>query len=562
MNSSNDRSSNADNSHEKPFLLVDGRKTRLELEQFKALLRSESEEEMNTDDRKRVSLDDEQQEAAFSALSVNSRVPQSENEKVQARSLLGLKIIVSTLLGVSALSLGWIALTQIDFQIKQLVTMGGQLTTRGNIKQMQAPENKVVRAVFVKEGEKVGKGQPLVAFDSTNSYEKLQTIETQRQLLGKQNQFYRNLIERPIAMTQVEGAILQLKLPREAAFLARNRTALIAADRQFQAQLQEESPSTQESEQIRVQMSEDSTPTNSNKALANLTIERTQENLKQNQLQLEEAQKNLATAHRELFKIKPLVEEGAISRVEYTERQQAVRFQKAQIERLRLERQSLRATLEQATEQLTKTTVIIRNEAPKPTVDRQKQLLENKKQIAEIDSQLTKIIVENDRQIADLDRQIERVKGASNAFILKAPVAGTISDVHASPGFGSQNEKTLLKLKADDRQLIATVYLPKQELDFVQEGMKATVQIDSYSLSDLGNIEGTVISLGSDALPPDAVRHFYGIPAKIGLDRQALVINQKNIPLRSGMSVTATITVNKKQTLWEIVAQKILNSKE
>ncbi|NJO94068.1 MAG: hypothetical protein HC820_06385 [Hydrococcus sp. RM1_1_31] len=400
MNSSNDRSSNADNSHEKPFLLVDGRKTRLELEQFEALLRSKSEADMNTDDRKRTSLGDEQQEATFSPLSVNSRSQtvnaQSSHENAQRRSRL--KTLVWAFLGVSVLGMGLIALTQIHLKNQQLVTMSGQLTTRGNIKQMQAPENKVVRAVFVKEGEKVRKGQPLVAFDSTNSYEKLKTIETQRLLLAGQNQFYRNLMERPIAMTQVEGAILQLKLPREAAFLARNRTALITADRQFQDQLQEESQKTQEREQIRIQMSEDGNEANSDKSLANITIERIQEKLKQNQLQIEEAQKNLTTVQRELLKIKPLVEEGAISRIEYNERQQAVRSQKTQIESLRAERKSLKASLEQANAQLTQTTVIIRNEAPKTTVNRQKQLLENKKQIAEIDSQLTKIIVENDRQ--------------------------------------------------------------------------------------------------------------------------------------------------------------------
>jgi hypothetical protein len=47
-------------------------------------------------------------------------------------------------------------------------------------------------------------------------------------------------------MTRVEGAILQLKLSREAAFLVRNRAALLAANQQLQARVLEKSTDSAE----------------------------------------------------------------------------------------------------------------------------------------------------------------------------------------------------------------------------------------------------------------------------------------------------------------------------
>ena len=547
MTSSNDRPPNADHTQKKRILVVDGQKGIPA--DLKARRGVKTKEVAKTDDEERRSIEDKMQE--------DSRL---KAEKPEQQPLIRLRAIVSTVIGAATLSAGWGMLTRIEIQIKQVVSVTGQLTTRGKIKEMQAPENKVVNAVFVKEGEQVKKGQPLVGFDAIDSYEKLKYLETQRQLLVQQNQFYHLSIEKPVSMAQVEGAILQLKLPRETAFLARNRTALVTANQQFQAQALKNSTQTTENSQESANLSDSIEQVNSQKALASLAVKQLQEKVEQNQAQLEEVQERLSAAQKRLSKIKPLVKVGAIARVEYVEQQQAVLTGKEELEQLRSQQQRLQSTLDRATEQLSKITVVIRNELPKPTVDYQKQIADNKKQIAEIDSQLTRIILENDRQIADLDRQINRVKQASNSYILKAPVTGMVFDLKAASGFGSQSdrEKTLLKLAANDRQIVAEVLIPKEDLDFMQEGMKADVQIDSSAFKE--SIQGQVISLGADALPPDAIHHFSGVPAKIALEQQALVINNQEIALRSGMSAIVTIKLSKKQTLGEVILQKLRSS--
>jgi HlyD family secretion protein len=73
--------------------------------------------------------------------------------------------------------------------------------------------------------------------------------------------------------------------------------------------------------------------------------------------------------------------------------------------------------------------------------------------------------------------------------------------------------------------------------------MPVDVRIDSFPYSEFGDVKGKLIWIGSDALPPEQIRPFYSFPAKIQLERQSLVINDKKVPLQSGMSISTNIRV-------------------
>ena len=102
--------------------------------------------------------------------------------------------------------------------------------------------------------------------------------------------------------------------------------------------------------------------------------------------------------------------------------------------------------------------------------------------------------------------------------------------------------------------LEASVEVPSNTIGFVQvpQGcpddreacMSADISIDSFPASDFGVLEGTVQSVGSDALPPDPqqMRQEYTYPAVIKLASQQLKLSSgKQLPLQVGMSLTANI---------------------
>ena len=82
--------------------------------------------------------------------------------------------------------------------------------------------------------------------------------------------------------------------------------------------------------------------------------------------------------------------------------------------------------------------------------------------------------------------------------------------------------------------------------------MRADVRIDSFPYSEFGDIKGTILLVGSDALPPDEAHKFYRFPTRIQLDHQFLKTEDRKIDLQSGMSVTANIKIREKRTVMSL----------
>ncbi|MGK7875051.1 MAG: HlyD family efflux transporter periplasmic adaptor subunit [Xenococcaceae cyanobacterium] len=519
-----------------------------------------------------------------------------EQAVILRQSPIWSRAILWTIIGVATFGIGWASIAKIE----QVVLATGQLKPQGKVKEVQVSINGVVKDVYVEDGDHVQSGELLVTLDSTASVAELESLKNIRQSLTQETQFYRALMEQPLDPVQVERAILQLKLPREVASLARNRTALVAENQLFRVQLGDGDGSivNLNSDQLaRLQAAR--AELNSRAAAASLEIEQLQKQLNQNQVQLADAKAQLATDRLVLEEITvrnklaitqaqesleieqkiledldPLVKEGALARlqyerqrqevndryaalveqrstgaIEYDRQQQEVQTRLAEIEQLLSEQQRLRLDITQAKEELTNTTALSEK-------DVRDQIANNQKQIAEIDSQLTKLVVENEKRIAELNSEVSRAQMTLKYQELRAPVTGTVFDLQAAPGFVPQpsQAEALLKIVPDDN-LIAEVFITNEDIGFVRENMKTDVRIDSFPFSEFGDIKGRVISIGSDALPPDEIHRFYRFPAKISLDQQALAINDREIPLQSGMSVSVNIKVREKRTVLSLFTE-------
>ena len=70
-----------------------------------------------------------------------------------------------------------------------------------------------------------------------------------------------------------------------------------------------------------------------------------------------------------------------------------------------------------------------------------------------------------------------------------------------------------------------------------------------------GDIKGEVVSIGSDALPPDEIDGYYRFPVKVRLDSQLLETDGREIPLQSGMSVSVNIKVREDRTVMSLLTE-------
>ncbi|AFZ55319.1 HlyD family efflux transporter periplasmic adaptor subunit [Cyanobacterium aponinum] len=504
-----------------------------------------------------------------------------------------------SIVGVTTFAVVWASVAKIE----QVVTAQGQLKPRQTVKEIQAPLNGVVKEVKVEDGDHIQKGESLLVFDSQASQAELESLEKIRNSLIQENKFYRTLFNAPLSPNIVEQEVIRLKLPPEISALALNRTALVTENQLYQMQLSEDSniASLKPDQLARLQAA--FAELDSRSRAAELEIEQLEKQLNQNQVQIEDAKKQLANDRRVLQEIEqrnresiaqaeeslridreilesilPLSEEGALATIqierqkqqvqdrqrdlvdrrsngiiELENQKQQVQTRLAEIQQLEEEKSRLLLDINQAQQEFQNTIAITEK-------DVRDRIAENKKRIAEIDSQINKVVVDNEKRIAELNSQISAAQQTIKYQELKAPVSGEVFDLQASPGFvpKSGQAEALLKIVPDpgpDNPLVAEVYVTNQDIGFVQPGQEADVRIDSFPYSEFGDIKGKVYFVASDALEPDQIYNFYRFPVKVELDAQNLMIRGEEVDLQSGMSVSVNIKVRENRTVLSLFTE-------
>ena len=190
------------------------------------------------------------------------------------------------------------------------------------------------------------------------------------------------------------------------------------------------------------------------------------------------------------------------------------------------------------------------------------QYLQQRNTAEEVRGKLSQAKVERLRQTAILQQAIQQLKSELSDLqakrteaevtlkyqALRSPVNGVVFDLQPqSTGYAAQSTETVMKIVPFDK-LQANVEVPSRDIGFVRVGMPADISIDSFPSTDFGVLEGTVKSVGSDALAPDQQkqRDEYRYPTTITLSSQQLKIKSgKSLPLQVGMSLTANIKLRK-----------------
>jgi len=126
------------------------------------------------------------------------------------------------ILSVTGSALLWAAFAPIEQSIPAM----GKLEAEGAAKEVKAPNGGVVREIFVKDGERVTKGQLLITLDPTAPQADLDSLFKQRETLLRENQFYN---------AQANGASTGGSPELQA--LTQSRSALIAENQYYKAQL-------------------------------------------------------------------------------------------------------------------------------------------------------------------------------------------------------------------------------------------------------------------------------------------------------------------------------------
>ncbi|NEQ23757.1 MAG: HlyD family efflux transporter periplasmic adaptor subunit, partial [Microcoleus sp. SIO2G3] len=424
---------------------------------------------------------------------------------VLQQTALWSRAIVWGIVGVTAFGLIWASVAKIE----EAVPATGKLEPQGQVQEVQAPTGGVVREILVRDGQRVKQGDVLVRFDATSALAQVQSLDKVRNSLTQENRLYQTLLRNGGTPSRADLA----GLPPEVVALTTSRSTLVAENNLYRRQLGGADAgglSAEESDRLGAIRSE----ANSRTSAAELEVSQLREQRDQAREQLATARQTLAINQRILDDIAPVVEEGAIARVQFLRQQTEVLNGQAEVDRLVKEQARLDYAMSQANQQL-------QNTRATTQTDLLGRIAENEKDIAEIDSQLNKALVENEKQLAEVNSQLSQAQVALRYQELRAPVDGVVFDVQPKgAGFVANTSEPVLKI-VPSNALIAEVNITNQDIGFLHEGMDVDVRIDSFPFSEFGDVQGKLVSIGSDALPPTEVLPFYHFPAQIELDQQS-----------------------------------------
>lgn len=442
------------------------------------------------------------------------------------------RAILWTFLGVSAGSVLWACVAQIE----EAVPATGKLEPQGTVKEVQVPVNGVVKTVRVKDGQQVKVGDVLLTLDPTTAIAQVKSLQQVKAALSQENQFY------AAQLAGTSGAVPTVAISSQMISLSKSRDAIAAESRLFRVQLGDRTASAGLSLDQRDRLNANQLELDTRSTAARLEAEQSERQREETSVKLASARRTLALNQQILNNVAPLAQSGAISQIQLLKQQQEVETNQSEIAQLEQQIRRLRLVTSQAEAKVINTVAVDRK-------DLTARLAENEKRLAEIDSQIGKAMLENQKRIAETDAQLSQAQQTLKYGELRAPATGIVFDLKANtPGFVATSTEPVLKIVPEDA-LVAKVSITNQEIGFVHEGMTVDVRVDSFPFSEFGDLKGTLVWIGSDALPPTQMQPYYTFPAKIKLNQQALHVGGRLIALQSGMSLSANIKIRKRTVM-------------
>jgi hemolysin D len=331
-------------------------------------------------------------------------------------------------------------------EIEIVATAPGRLIPDGRVKVLQTIEPALVRAIHVREGQRVREGDLLIELDPTLSQADLSS--SQQRLQQNQQQMARLMVE-------MKGQHLPMSASGASASGARTTPALTpdqmatiqAREAAFEAKLAEAKASVDE------------------KTKALKAAESTHTKLRL----------NLGLATKRYQQSLALVKEGFFSEGERLKQEQEVVGLEHDLAAQSQTLAQLAAGLQEA-----------RFRQAAVEQERKVQILAEVEQAS--------------REGASLQAEFEKAQQLNGLKTLRAPVSGVVQSIGVTTlGSAVAANQPLLTIVPENTPLIAEVLLSNNDIGYVKIGQPVEVKLDSFPFTQYGAVAGTVKWISADA---------------------------------------------------------------
>lgn len=404
-----------------------------------------------------------------------------------AAPLGALVVWLVTLLLIVALV--WSYFGRIDI----VTAANGKISTEGSTKIIQPAISGVVTNINVREGQRVKKGETLLALDKTTAEK---DVATANQSLNAAR-VERDILRRLAVGGNTDEIINNADLPDETKAMLRqfagSQTALSAARQQAVN-------GTISNYQQQLQFNQQ----------AKNQLENNAQNMKNRKAEIEKQLPNANTVDK-------LRLQNELSNIDQriTSADSAVLGQNQQL----LQSQS---ALAQAQNQ-------------------------SQTQIAETNSAFNNQIIASEKRIIELENNLVKAKQILAQTTIAAPVDGTVLSLTVKTIGGVVNAgQQLAQIVPEKAPLYIDAALDNQDIGFVKPGQRVVVKVATYPFQRYGYLEGTVENISPDAIQDDKKGLIYKAKIKLNDEKSS---KQNQLKLLPGMSVSAEIATGQRRII-------------
>jgi hemolysin D len=398
-------------------------------------------------------------------------------------------------------------------RISIVATAPGKFIPDGRVKEVQPLESSIVKAIHVTEGQRVHEGDVLLELDPTLSA---------AELAANADKYGFNQLEQARLAAELTHASSHLpKADQPAARIALEERMRWAREQAHSAKL----------------------------AGARAAVEEKTEALAAAVATLEKYRETTEIAEERESSARPLVDSGAISRVDYLQLKQD----------LAQNRNDLAAqgkTVQQA-------------HAAVAEAERAAEQVERDR-VADIYNDLNQRVTSEPGLKGDLDkaRKLYALKW------LRAPVSGLVQKVDATTvGQVVTPGQSLVTIVPDGTPLIVEATVTNEDIGYVKVGQPVEVKVDTFPFQKYGSLKGTLLSVSPDAEDKsaasrdtdtragargsndpsrnaaDSANAGYVYKVRIRTDQSRFVVDGEVRPVQSGMTVQADITTDRRRVI-------------
>ena len=168
-------------------------------------------------------------------------------------------------------------------------------------------------------------------------------------------------------------------------------------------------------------------------------------------------------------------------------------------------------------------------------------------QNAETNSAFSNQIITAEKRIIELENNLVKAKQILAQTTITAPVDGTVLLLTVKTIGGVVNAgQQLAQIVPEKVPLYVDAALDNQDVGFVKPGQRVVVKVATYPFQRYGYLEGTVENISPDAIQDDKKGLIYKAKIKLNDDKSS---KQNQLKLLPGMSVSAEITTGQRRII-------------